>query len=218
MSNEPDWLDGLYAEGSDEQPPAELDTRIKSAARRRIRHPWYLSPGRLTTLATAASLVIAASVIYFDPVEETLLKEQEPAERILEETVMEAGQEDAVVLKPAPSREVSNETKRQSPGRLERIRADADLEDIAVTASEAQMQAPSSQTDARSMQTDPVGKTEASVVLELERLCGPLPGNRDNRTITSDNGGWLVTVSIGSDRRSWRCQDGAWISADSEQQ
>ena len=93
MSNERDWLDGLYAEGSDEQPPAELDTRIKAAARRRIRHPWYLSPGRLTTLATAASLVIAASVIYFGPVEDSQLKEQQPAARILEEAVVEAEQE-----------------------------------------------------------------------------------------------------------------------------
>lgn len=66
MSNEKDWLDELYAEGADDLPPAALDEKIRATARQPVAHPWYRSPARLGVLATAASLVIAASVIYFD--------------------------------------------------------------------------------------------------------------------------------------------------------
>ncbi len=67
MSDEPDWIDELYAEGAKELPPPALDEKIRAAARAPVQHPWYRSPGRLAALATAASMVIAVSVIYFEP-------------------------------------------------------------------------------------------------------------------------------------------------------
>lgn len=69
MPDNSDWIDDLYSEGQDEQPPAELDERIRAAARREIRRPWLGRRGRLTALATAASLVIAAMVVYYAPTE-----------------------------------------------------------------------------------------------------------------------------------------------------
>lgn len=69
MPDNSDWIDDLYSEGQGEQPPAELDERIRAAARREIRRPWFPRPGRLTALATAASLVIAAMIVYYAPTE-----------------------------------------------------------------------------------------------------------------------------------------------------
>lgn len=72
MSDKPDWIDELYAEGAEELPPPALDEKIRAAARQPVQHPWYRSPGRLTALATAASIVIAASVLYLETDPSTL--------------------------------------------------------------------------------------------------------------------------------------------------
>jgi len=251
MSNDPDWLDELYAQGADEQPPAELDARIRAAARREPRHPWYTNPGRLASLATAASLVIAASVIYFEPAEESLLIPAEsetmsapvlepvpapaevPGEKPMEERSSTAADTDAASMKSISSPRRQAEPKRQAAGRTDGVEAGA-LEEVIVTAAPASpptapdkaesredspalsMQKLEFGASLRSTENDSTADLEMSVALELERLCGPLPGPPENRSITSDEDGWLVTVSIGTDVRTWRCQDGAWIEPDSE--
>ena len=65
----PDWIEALYAEGASDLPPVKLDERIQAAARQPSR-PWYRDLRRLTSLATAASLVVAAMVIYYAPTSE----------------------------------------------------------------------------------------------------------------------------------------------------
>jgi hypothetical protein len=69
MPNETDWIDELYAEGADQQPPEALDAAILSSARRAVR-PWYRRPRALASLATAASLVLAAMVVVLAPPEQ----------------------------------------------------------------------------------------------------------------------------------------------------
>ncbi len=69
-----------------------------------------------------------------------------------------------------------------------------------------------------SSQTHQAAASHQAIVVELEQLCGPLPGTEQNREITSDTEGFKVVVTIGEDERTWRCIDGAWIELDSEQQ
>lgn len=66
MSDDRDWLDELYAEGR-EEPPAALDGAVLAAARENATRPWYRNLRYLTTVATAASFVLAAMVIYYAP-------------------------------------------------------------------------------------------------------------------------------------------------------
>ncbi len=66
MSDDPDWIDELYAESA-EEPPAALDETILAAARDNAKRPWYRNLRYLTTIATAASFVLAAMVVYYAP-------------------------------------------------------------------------------------------------------------------------------------------------------
>jgi hypothetical protein len=188
MSNEPDWLEDLYAEGGDEQPPAELDDRIRAAARQPVPRRWYSNPARLAALATAASLVIAASVIYFDPaffepVEETL--PAAPVESLVEDAAPAEVPGRAPALKTSPQKLA--EPKRLDAERYEAADRIRQIEEIEVTA-------------------------------ELERRCGPLPGAEQDRTLHYDGADWLVIVRIGEDVGTWRCRNGAWIETGSEEQ
>lgn len=225
MSNEPDWLEDLYAEGGDEQPPAELDDRIRAAARQPVRLRWYRSPARLATLATAASLVIAASIIYFEPTGEMLL--EAPVESVVDE--VRADQETV----PAPARKTSArelaEPKRQQAERVERDAArsaDADqfstIEESAITG--ALPEAPAGRAEQAAVDA-PLPAAAAAPLLDqeavsrdLEQQCGPLPGTEEDRALHYDGADWLVIVRIGEDVRIWRCRDGAWIEVESEQQ
>ncbi len=229
MSDKQDWIDELYAEGAEEGPPPELDEKIRAAARAPVQHPWYRNPGRLAMLATAASLVIAVSVIYFEP-EQAFLDDPEPVPQAMERAEPKQSAADFEALPeveraengvraakavPAPaaspprSEPVAERQAADPTGRamrmLERDQAAAQIEEIAVTGF-------------------PVGSTLADqdIAEELVQLCGALPGTAETREISSDESGWLVTVSIGEDVRTWRCVDGAWIettaSAASEEQ
>ncbi|MFV2090059.1 MAG: hypothetical protein ACC642_05345, partial [Pseudomonadales bacterium] len=66
MPKETDWLDELYQQANDQAPPEALDESIQAAARKAVE-PWYRNRRRLTSLATAASVVVAALVVYLDP-------------------------------------------------------------------------------------------------------------------------------------------------------
>jgi hypothetical protein len=64
-TDQPDWLDELYQQNEGDEPGAELDARIRNAARDAVRSssrstPWYL---RTRTLASAATIVLAAGVV-----------------------------------------------------------------------------------------------------------------------------------------------------------
>ena len=186
MSDEQSQIDELYAEGATDTPPPELDEKIRAAARQPVAHPWFRNPGRLAALATAASLVIAVSVIFFEPEQ---LAVEEPAEvidaettQLLEreqikfefETVLENQAVEAPAAAPAPAKSVARPAADRVSGRQ---------------AAEA-----------------------------LAERCGPLPGSEETRELSEDESGWLVTVRIGADVRTWRCIDGAWIETASEQQ
>jgi hypothetical protein len=268
MSDDPDWIDELYAEGAEELPPAALDERIRAAAREPVRHPWYRNPGRLTALATAASLVIAVSVIYFEPdqpaleapapalesplqqrkdLDEEIMVEREAvlpeavgvtaADRPSEEAPMDAASDRGMKIEAAERKSMPARRSINTPAAS--LAADAVTPD-SPAASPAQNLAPDQQPEAtgaaspsgRSMESaeaDTIGEvrfesavgtaivSKESAARELIRLCGALPGEEQSREIVADGAGWLVTVTVGDDVRSWRCVDGAWIEEASEQ-
>lgn len=211
MSDNQDWVDELYAEGANEQPPPALDEKIRAAARQPARHPWLRSPGRLTALATAASLVIAVSVIYFEP-------EQSPESAPMDELTTElleapAEQNIAYELEEIPERKRAKIAagREQMPGAAE-VTAQAPgnqpaKSETATSLADVAREAPDALAAA-------AGQATAT---ELEQLCGPLPGTEQNREISSDSDGWQLTVRVGEDVRTWRCIDGAWIETTSEQ-
>ncbi len=226
MSNEPDWLEELYAQGGEEQPPAALDDRIRAAARQPLRRRWYSSPARLATLATAASLVIAASVIYFDPDQprQSEAPEDRAADAAVEETLDEtapgSGRANAFKAEPAgPAGEMKQtDSPDQGPGKKVRqmekpLPAAAGMEADAVQSPPAI----GTSTAARSLQYHELAEQEAPIS-GLEDRCGPLPGTQESRRLHFDGAQWLVIVRIGDDDRTWRCLDGAWIETDSEEQ
>lgn len=229
--DQPDWIDELYAEGQQELPPPMLDARIQAAARAPVSRPWYFSPGRLTTLATAASLVLAAMVIYYLP-------DVPPAPAseglMLPEALEEAEQQGNVATLPggsdAPARSKAFSESVAAQGeppaaagkrgaaesavpaaapmefkKAERYQALTD--ELAVMRTEQRRQNPA---------TDSAGVAMASMDMDsavrLAELCGPLPGTAETRALHMDSVDWYLTVTgPGADRRYWRCQDGAWI-------
>ena len=244
MPDDQDWIDELYAEGAKEVPPPELDAKIRAAARQPVRHPWYRSPGRLTVLATAASLVIAVSVIFFQP--EQPKQPMAPAEtapvaaeqaapgskRTVEPAEPASGRreaDNAAAIRPEPANRPATSTLNGEPARLR----SSGSRQPATAAAEA-----AAATDARVMEAERAAAGRAELLLEeaavadsaigslvvaeeaaaeLIARCGPLPGSEETRAISSDASGWLVTVTVGSDVRTWRCIDGAWLET-SEQQ
>mgnify|MGYP001817387269 CR=1 FL=1 len=197
MSDDRDWIDELYAEGARETPPPELDAKIRATARQPVRHPWYRNPGRLAALATAASLVIAVSVIFFEPEQPQL---ETPAETptLAEDNPMPPPQAPARSGERA-ERRFAAEPAQAATERAEPLLEEAMVADVADAA---------------------IGSltVEKAAAAELTQRCGPLPGSEETREISSDPSGWLVTVTVGTDVRTWRCIDGAWIETTSEQQ
>ncbi len=227
-----DWIDELYAEGQDELPPPALDARIQAAARSEVRRPWYLSPGRLTTLATAASLVLAAMVIYYVP-------EDPPA------PTSDADQASNTAESPAPARQANTEVQPNLSTESLRLSEQelrptaAPQADIAGSRAMARSPEPAAApmeskkaerfravTDelavirAEEMRenqpADPAGlvgaSADAAAAARLAELCGPLPGTAETRSLNTDAVDWYLSViDAGSDQRYWRCQDGAWI-------
>ena len=248
MPDNQDWIDDLYAEGAEEQPPPELDEKIRAAARQPVQHPWYRSPGRLAALATAASLVIAVSVIYFEPEQ---MEVGAPVDDRVDLLETPAEQDIAYELEEMPERKraempasapgvakVAADSAANEPAMPESVTSPADVARKTTDASASvpapepagRLQAASGMTareqerveqnlEARvaSSQTDQAAASLQAITVELEALCGPLPGTEQNREITSDAEGWQVIVTIGEDERAWRCIDGAWIEI-SEQQ
>ena len=243
MSDDKDWIDELYAEGAKATPPPELDARIRAAARRPVRHPWYRSPGRLAALATAASLVIAVSVIFLEPEQLDVPAETEALDRqqavpsadvLFEFEELPAGRREekkasaARQAPPAPA--TANEPAERA------FKAESALRKSTISEQPAQ---PPAAAGTRAMEADQVMADEAEspleeavvtgsgvgaleseeeAIAELIRRCGALPGSAESRELLRDESGWLVSVTVGADVQSWRCIDGAWIEAISEQQ
>jgi hypothetical protein len=244
MSDKPDWIDELYAEGTEELPPPALDEKIRAAARQPVQHPWYRSPGRLTALATAASIVIAVSVLYLETNPSTLdapspeLESQaapsaDSAAGRSDTERVDAAKSETTERKSTLMRQISNEAAEAPIAGAGAAPATAPA-DIPASAAPDQQPQRTGSSSLRAMEQDlaparveeaPVAELSDQAALlekepadELARLCGALPGTEETREITSDEAGWLVTVAVGSDVRTWRCVDGAWIEVTSEQQ
>ena len=222
MPDNQDWIDDLYAEGAKETPPPELDEKIRAAAQQPVRHQWYRSPGRLAMLATAASLVIAVSVIFFEPGQtpaEAPRKEQiDPSAAIMTDaTGDELGKAEVAEEEMALTRQVSN-----TPAAAPVLRSQRPQSERPVEATDARDMTPDLNEQrleeyvASGAMRQSAGALEASPA-DLEALCGALPGTDETREISTDGEGILVTVTVGEDVRSWRCLDGAWIELPSEE-
>ena len=249
MSDDPDWIDELYADGPEALPPAALDEKIRAAARQPVRHPWYRSPGRLTALATAASLVIAVSVIYFEPDQLTLeapAPELEPqtsqsrdreaevqvdalSSGRLEEKMVGAAKSETAEQKSTLARKISNEPADSAAGAAPAAAPAARPVPTAPDQQPERMTSSSLRAMEQDLSEDRIDEAlttdlsdqatllEEEPAAELAQLCGTLPGTAETREIQSDEAGWLVTVTVGEDIRTWRCIDGAWVETTSEQ-
>ncbi len=240
MSDDPDWIDELYAEGAKAVPPPALDEKIRAAARQNVRPRWYRTPGRLAALATAASLVIAVSVIYLESGPSQLegqlerqMKDQKKDQ--MRDQMKEQPEVMAPDFAPAPlqsagfdeDRSVTLEERLADRHEREAVGAAAD------TAARRQLKSEVAQarsmpdrnvenmaagTYADTLAAAPIALAEMEVAAELTELCGALPGAAETREILSDESGWLVQDTVGGDVRTWRCVDGAWIETPSQQQ
>ncbi len=237
MSDEQDRIDELYAEGATDSPPPELDEKIRASARQPLRHPWYRNPGRLAALATAASLVIAVSVIFFEP-EQLAVEDAAPAldskaTRVLEreeitfelDAAVENQPLEAPAAAPEPLRRMAMPASEQAAGRQAADSAGVGMRAQELTQEQREQlkQEPDLQ-ELAIEETVVTGSRLGSAAFasypadELARRCGPLPGTEETREVAEDESGWRVTVSVGADVRTWRCIDGAWIETTSEQQ
>lgn len=227
MSDDPDWIDQLYAEGNKDVPPATLDEKIRAAARQTVPRRWYRNPGRLAAMATAASLVIAVSVIYFESgLEERLPDRREGSSIGAAETAPQpiAADEEAderqlksEAAEQPLTRQISN-TPAATPA-AKRIAPAPSTGRSATAAGEVRALSKNQLAEAiAAAPSDQAASAFNDVAAELTNLCGALPGTEETRKILSDESGWRVTVTMGNDVRTWRCMDGTWIETTSQEQ
>lgn len=180
--DQPDWTEDLYRSAANDQPPPPLDAAIKAAARQHeVR--WYRSPGRLAALATAASVVLAALIMYHlpdrepgpgtdrtaAPVEVAPAASPPPPSRPVEES---AAEPTVVLPEEAPGRASLRPTR------------------LAVTSESAR---------------------DTSEPLDaLIEACGEPPGTPDDRELRSDEHGWYLVVTDDATVQYYRCVAGEW--------
>lgn len=232
---ERDWIESLYSEGAVETPPGALDAGIRAAARQALEAPdeaatpWYRNSRRLATLATAASLVLAAMIGYYPEDRDTRAplpdvsalvtddpSRQEQAEgkrQPLEESRFEApaapGRNEAVgVVQAAPAEPAPPTAGSSAPGKV----ASAPAARISLEVPAAQPEADLSSETLREMSDQGLGAARKSVSLDalLPPDCGEPPGTAAGRRVDEDTQGWYLEVSDGDGSTFWRCIDGRW--------
>ncbi len=237
MSDDRDWIDDLYAEGRDEAPPAALDAVILTAARDNATRPWYRNIRTLTTLATAASFVLAAMVVYYAPDDASLTgpPSKEAPER--RQAIDRAGDraagaaDEADVPARPPAVKVAAPQAPAESTEAERL-AGTSLEEAALPSAAAPEVADAMTDSGRSMlsatnaarraeQTaTSVGLTanktaEPKAVLDdvlstLTGRCGTAPGTAESRTLLQDALGWYLAVTTAETVTYYRCIDDTW--------
>ena len=239
MPDDHNWIDELYAEGSGEAPPGHLDRAIRSAAREAVSRPWYRQPATLTNLAMAASVVLAAMIIYYAPLSEEagLTPPAAPAPA----AVFDGPAQDVAAQRPALKSEAGFTDKPEaatpaSAGRRTSLppsvsagaqpaqtaaepEAESRFEEIIVTAS-----APDPAGRGAGMSFEAVAPaslvempvtpvTPEQILEELEEYCGPAPGLVDGRRLVSDSEDWYLEVRSPAGILYWRCVNGAWAES-----
>lgn len=137
----PDWLDELYQQAEGDGPGAELDASIRSAARDAVggsgrATSWYL---RARTLASAATIVLAAGVVMLWSSNPDLQRAGEPSQEVLPTSLPATAAE-----APSPGTPASEPSARSKPAMKARLVAEteadvvppADVEDQAGLAEE----------------------------------------------------------------------------------
>jgi hypothetical protein len=182
--DQPDWTEDLYRSAANDQPPPPLDAAIKAAARQHeVR--WYRNPGRLAALATAASVVLAALIMYHLP-------DREPG----------AGTDH-----PAGPMEVAPAPAASPPPPSQPVQEIAAEPTVALP-EEAPGRAPLRQT--RLTLTSKSARDTAEPLDALIEACGEPPGSLEDRELRSDERGWYLVVTDDAAVRYYRCVGGAW--------
>lgn len=187
----PDWTEALYRSGADEQPPPTLDAAIKVAAREHEQR-WYASPGRLATLATAATLVVASMIAYHLP---------EPTEPIAEPAIEPATTAPAPKEMPPPMRPV--------PVVEEQTRERVVLRDTRALRATTPDRSAAPRLSAVGEVTGDEATPEAALEALIE-ACGEPPGTEADRELRSDERGWYLVVTTDSATLHLRCLEGRW--------
>ncbi|HEY5647169.1 MAG TPA: hypothetical protein VIS76_14560 [Pseudomonadales bacterium] len=200
MSDDRDWIDDLYAESGEELPPAALDDTVLAAARDSATRPWYRDLRYLATVATAASFVLAAMIVYYAPgePERGLVATPPPSpaaarmpSKIEARTGSSLGEAELAPAAPADAgRSAVEEQADTAPGRA-MLRAE-----------------PPAAFD-RAAVTEPP-REAADVLDQLISLCGNAPGDRESRRLLEDALGWYLRVTAADSLNYYRCQEGEW--------
>ncbi|MGE0622333.1 MAG: hypothetical protein AB7I04_02790 [Pseudomonadales bacterium] len=222
MSDDRDWIDELYAE-SREEPPAALDAAVLAAARENASRPWYRNLRTLTTVATAASFVLAAMVVYYAPEDAAISREasappaaEAPAVSGLREAAERPSAADRAESRVQPTSPATD--AELPPPEAVSTRAAGFADDARQEA--AHLSGPASEPvpppAAREMPTDTAKRLQRSVstlgaasnlsaeatakspavLAELIDQCGPAPGTEASRQLERDALGWYLVVTV----------------------
>ena len=134
-TDQPDWLDELYQRGDGDEPGPELDDRIRNAARDAVSSPgratpWYL---RARTLASAATIVLAAGVVMMWSSNPDLQRAGEPSEAIVPMQAPAAAEEAPSSSPPAaepPGRSNAAAKVRLVAEKKETVTVQADIAEL----------------------------------------------------------------------------------------
>ncbi len=234
-ADQPDWVETLYTEGADEQPPATLDAAIREAARSHGVTPWYRDPRRLTGLAAAASFVIVVLIGFYEPGPELSAPEAMP-------TVGQTASDESTAISPDSETVPTAEERTailaevQFEDRLEQ--AEVATQNLAEPESLEEAVAPR-QALARKRETpEPAGsgrsepatlsataaprdlpieaqtpspstaadaKDTAALEARLIEACGPLPAPAESRRWEEDEDGLYLVIEASGEHRYFRC-------------
>lgn len=231
MSDDSDRIDELYREHRDE-PPAELDAAILAAARDNAARPWYRDLRYLTTVATAASFVLAAMVVYYAPQEGGVTtavpvtsdrERREDADR----TADQAPRPAAPAATPVPTKaagtvgtslEEAVSAPRSAPHEPAETEESPQPAEAPTDAGRSLMVQDAAKRMERSLPSLGVEATRsgataagaADMLATLADRCGPPPGTDDTRTLDTDALGWYLRVVTADAVTYYRCENGAW--------
>lgn len=220
MSDDRDRIDELYREHRDE-PPAELDAAILAAARDNAARPWYRDLRYLTTVATAASFVLAAMVVYYAPQEDgfsTAVPTTAPARERREDAGRTADRaprpaSPAAESAPLKSERAIGTSLEEAASQAPQATADAGRS-LTVQDTAKHLQRTLSSAGLEANRTGDTDVSPADALATLADRCGPAPGTDDTRTLKTDVLGWYLTVTEADAVTFYRCENGSWREID----
>ncbi|MFV2091332.1 MAG: hypothetical protein ACC642_11790, partial [Pseudomonadales bacterium] len=200
-------------------PPEALDESIQAAARKAIE-PWYRNRRRLTSLATAASVVVAALVVYLDPGVNKPVEFTPPLKQIRmvdEPEVQTAGKRsvesisEAELRVAAPMDSVAEAVADRPVVR--RLPAEA-LNAPPRQGLDSADGAEEATSDLASFSSKLEIDNAAAGAINASIDCGIPPGTEETRSYETYAGDDYLLVKVDAGTQYWRCDGTQWMEVD----